>query len=115
MLKSEKNRNAEKNATTSKFGKFSTHMKGSFWGKIISKSPLNEVRPRFSLHDRVLNLILIILEKKVKKIFSFDHFRAFLVFYTKKCPFLVINMVYTLYLDKEKELCLGVCFVGKLL
>jgi hypothetical protein len=34
---------------------------------------------------------------------------------TKKWPFLGINMVYTIYLDKEQELCLDVCFVGKLL
>jgi hypothetical protein len=47
--------------------------------------------------------------------FIFDFFRAFLVFNTKKWPFLGINMVYTLYLDKEKELCLDACFVGKLL
>jgi hypothetical protein len=53
MLKSENNKNAEKNATTSKFGKFFTHKKGSFWAKIISKSVLNEVRPQFSLHNRV--------------------------------------------------------------
>ena len=52
-LKSEKNRNAEKNATTSKFGKFSTHKKRSFWDKIFSKNPLNEATPRFSLHNRV--------------------------------------------------------------
>ncbi len=39
--------------------------------------------------------------------FIFDYFRAFLVFNTKNWPFLgIINMVYTLYLDKEKELCL---------
>ncbi len=42
--------------------------------------------------------------------FSFGHFRALLVFNTKKWPFLGINMVYTLYLDKEKELCLDACF-----
>jgi hypothetical protein len=47
--------------------------------------------------------------------FIFDYFRAFLVINTKKWPFLGINMVYTLYLDKEQELCLDVCFVGKLL
>jgi hypothetical protein len=47
--------------------------------------------------------------------FSFGHFRAFLVFKTKKWPFLGINMVYTIYLDKEKELCLDISFVGKLL
>ena len=41
--------------------------KGSFWGKIISKSPLNELRPRFSPHNRILNLILIIFQKKSKK------------------------------------------------
>jgi hypothetical protein len=35
----------------------------------------------------------------------FDYFRAFLVFNTKKWPFLGINMVNTLYLDKEQELC----------
>jgi hypothetical protein len=45
----------------------------------------------------------------------FDYFRAFLVFNTKKWPFLGINIVYTLYLNKEQELCLVVCFVGKLL
>jgi hypothetical protein len=47
--------------------------------------------------------------------FIFDYFIAFLVFNTKKRPFLGINMAYTLYLDKEKELCLDERFVGKLL
>jgi hypothetical protein len=47
--------------------------------------------------------------------FIFDYFRAFLGFNTKKWPFLGINMVYTLYLGKEQELRLDVCFVGKLL
>jgi hypothetical protein len=32
MLKSEKNKNAEKNATTSKFGKFFTNKKGVIFG-----------------------------------------------------------------------------------
>ena len=41
--------------------------------------------------------------------FIFDYLRAFLVFNTKNWPFLGINMVFTLYLDKEKELCLDVC------
>jgi hypothetical protein len=47
--------------------------------------------------------------------FIFNYFRAFLVINTKKWPFLGINMVYTLYFDKEQEFCLDVCFIGKLL
>jgi hypothetical protein len=35
MLKSEKNKNAEKNATTSKFGKFFTHKKGIFFVSML--------------------------------------------------------------------------------
>ena len=69
----------------------------------------------FCVHNHVQNLILTILENKVKKMFIFDYFRAFLLFNNKKCPFLGIIMVYTLYLDKENELCLDACFVGKLL
>ena len=78
-----------------------------FGFKIVSKNARDEV----SLHF----CVLIILEKKVKKMFIFDYFRAFFMFNTKKWPFLGIKMVYTLYLDKEQELCLDVCFVGKLL
>jgi hypothetical protein len=88
---------------------------GTFWVKISPKNAQDEVRPHFCVHNRVENLILIILEKKVKKIFIFDYFRAFLVIDTKKWSFSGINMLYTLYLDKEHELCLDVCFVGKLL
>jgi hypothetical protein len=40
MLKSEKNKNAEKNATTSKFGKFFTHKKGHFGTKSSPKVSL---------------------------------------------------------------------------
>jgi hypothetical protein len=47
--------------------------------------------------------------------FIFDYFRAFFMLNTKKWPLLGINMVYTLKLDKEQELFLDVCFVGKLL
>ena len=115
MLKSEKNKHAEKNATTSKFGHFLPIKNGTFWVKIGSKNAQDEFRPHFCVHRCVQNLIMIISEKKVKKMFIFDYFRAFLVFNTKKWPFLGINMFYTLYLNKEQELCLDVCFVGKLL
>ena len=64
MLKSEKNRNAEKNATTSKFGQFLPIKNGTFWVKICSKNAQDEVRPHFHVHNCVQNLILIILEKK---------------------------------------------------
>ncbi len=87
----------------------------TFWVKIGSKNVQDEIRPHIRVHNRVQNLIMIILEKKSKKMLIFDYFRAFLVFNTKKWPFLGNNMVYTLYLDKEKELCLDACFVGKLL
>jgi hypothetical protein len=82
---------------------------GTFWVKIGSKNAKDEVRPHFCIHNRVLNSILVIL---AKEILILDFFRAFLVFNTKKWPFLIINMVNTLYLDKEQELCLDVCFVG---
>jgi hypothetical protein len=47
--------------------------------------------------------------------FIFDYFRAFYMLNTKKWPFLGTDMVYTRYLDKEQELSLDVCLVGKLL
>ena len=81
MLKSLKNKHAEKNATTSKFGQFLPIKNGTFWVKICSKNAQDEVRPHFHVHNCVQNLILIIL---VKKMFSFDYFRSFLVFNTKK-------------------------------
>jgi hypothetical protein len=96
---------------------------GTFWVKISSKNVRDEVRPHICFHNHVQNLILIILEKKVKKMLIFDYFRGFLVFNTKKWPFLLNKffgtmasiMVYTLNLDKEKDICLNVCSVGKLL
>ena len=39
--------------------------------------------------------------------FIFDYFRAFLVFNTKKWPFLGINMVYTLY-NSNYAIILGI-------
>ena len=67
MLKSEKNKHAEKNATTSKFGHFLPIKNGTFWVKIGSKNAQDEFRPHFCVHNRVQNLILIILEKKSKE------------------------------------------------
>ncbi len=52
-------------------------------GQNSLKNAQDEVRTHFWAHNRVQNLILIILEKKVKKMFIFDYFRGFLVFNTK--------------------------------
>jgi hypothetical protein len=61
------NKHADKNATTSKFGQFLPIKKCTFWVKITPKNTQDEVRPHFCVHNRVQNLILIILEKKSKK------------------------------------------------
>ena len=71
MLKSEKNKHAEKNATTSKFVQLLQIKNGTFWVKIGSKNAQYEVRPHFCVHNRVQNLILIILEKKCKENVNF--------------------------------------------
>jgi hypothetical protein len=77
MLKSEKNKHAEKNATTSKFGQFLPLKNCTFW----VKNAQDEVRPHFGVQNRVQNLILVIFEKKIEKMFIFDYFRAFFILY----------------------------------
>jgi hypothetical protein len=53
MLKSEKNKHAEKNATTSKFGQFLPITNSTFRVKNSSKNVQDEVRPHFCVHNRV--------------------------------------------------------------
>jgi hypothetical protein len=53
MLKSEKNKHAEKNATTSKFEQFLPIKNGTFWVKIGSKNAQYQVRPHFCVHNHV--------------------------------------------------------------
>ena len=53
MLKSQKNKHAEKNATTSKFGQFFPIKNGAFLFKIAPKNAQDEVRPHFCVHNRV--------------------------------------------------------------
>ena len=53
MLKAEKNKHAEKNATTSKFGQFLPIKNGTFWVKISSKKVQDEVRRHFWVHNLV--------------------------------------------------------------
>ena len=47
------------------FGQFLPIKNGTFWVKIGSKNAQGEVRPHFCVQNRIQNLILIILEKKV--------------------------------------------------
>ena len=77
MLKAEKNKHAEKNATTSKFGQFLPIKNGTFWVKIGSKNAQDEVRPHFCVHNRVLNSILVILAKEIL-ILDFFIFQKFI-------------------------------------
>jgi hypothetical protein len=53
MSKSEKNKHAENNATTSKFRQFLPIKIGTFWAKIASKNAQDEVRPHFCVHNHV--------------------------------------------------------------
>ena len=64
MLKSYKNKHAETNAITLKFGQFLPIKNITFWVKIGSKNAQDEVKPHFRVHNCVQNLILIILAKK---------------------------------------------------
>ena len=52
---------------------FGLRTKGHFWGKIPSKSSQSEVELQSTLYIRVNNIILIIIEKNVKKMFIFDY------------------------------------------
>ncbi len=54
----------ERIPTTSKFGQFLPIINGTFLVKIGSKNAQDEIRPHFCVHNRVQNLILIILEEK---------------------------------------------------
>ena len=53
MFKTEKNKHAEKNATTSKFGQFLPIKNGTYWLKISQKNVQDEVRPHFCVHNRI--------------------------------------------------------------
>ena len=48
-----KNMNAEKNATTSKFGQFLPLKNCTFWVIIAPKNAQDEVRPHFCVHNCV--------------------------------------------------------------
>ena len=64
MLKSRKNIHAGLFGTTSKFGYFLALKYMVFLTYKHKKNPQNEVRHHFCVHNRVQNLILIILGKK---------------------------------------------------
>jgi hypothetical protein len=59
--------NAQKNASTSKFGQFLIPLKRVICGVNRLKNVQDEVRPLICVHNRVENLILIIYEKKYRK------------------------------------------------
>ncbi len=65
----------------------------------ICEIDLNDFKPHFFLYNRVFYVILIILQKKLRKMFISSFFRLILGCKTVKLPILGINMFNILYLD----------------